>query len=56
MEFAREAGSGLKGQHAEADEVVAEEDGEGEGEEDEDAVEGGAAEGFGDGEGEVWRV
>ena len=55
--FAGEAGSaGLEGEHAEADQVVAEEDGEEEDEEDEDGVEGGAVQGFGDGEGEVWGL
>ena len=53
--FASEAGSGFEGEHAETDQVVAEEDGEEEDEEDEDAVEGGAVQGFGDCEGEVCR-
>lgn len=53
MAFAGEAGPGLEGEHAETDQVVAEENGEEEDEEDEDAVEGGAVQGFGDCESEV---
>ena len=56
LAFAREAGSGLEGEHAEADEVVGEEDGEEEDEENEDTVEGGAAEGIGYREREVLWV
>lgn len=47
-------GRGAHGEHEEADEVVAEDDGGEYDEHYEDGVEGFAVDGVGDGEGEVW--